>query len=75
MLDAVPTRSVAETPIRRARADAANSERIALSSEGQGAAAARHAEDETGAGDVQGDRASRGFGRRNKGCGRETGAR
>ena len=46
-----------------------------LSPEGQNAAAAGHAEDETGAGDVQRDRASRGFGRRNKGCGRETGAR
>src|SRR6202044_3697395 len=58
-----------------ARADTADSERNSLSSEGENAAAARHAEDKTGAGDVQGNRTSRGFGRHHKGCGRETGAR
>src|ERR1700733_11655865 len=56
-----------------ARADTADSERNSLSSEGENAAAARHAEDKTGAGDVQGNRTSRGFGRHHKGCGRETG--
>ena len=58
-----------------AGADAADSERKLMSSEDQSAAAAGHAEDEAGAGDVQGDRPGRGFGRRDKGCGRETGAR
>ena len=58
-----------------ARADAANSERNSLSPEGESAAAAGYAEDETGAGDMQGNRARRGFGRRDESGGRETGAR
>src|SRR3984957_12804583 len=57
-----------------ARVDAADSERKSLPSEGQSPAAAGHAEDETGAGDIQGDRSCCGFGRRNEGCGRQTGA-
>jgi hypothetical protein len=60
---------------QRSRSDAADGERKLLPAEAQGAAAAGHAKDETRAGDVQGDLSSRGLGRRDEGCGRETGAR
>ena len=75
MLEAVPTRSVAETPIKAPALMPPTLSGNRCPRKVKVAAAACHAEDETGAGDMQGDRASRGFGRRNEGCGRETGAR